>query len=617
MKRLIIFKALISLVFTVLFFMFWPTNLVWDDAGIILKYMDNFRNGYFYSYNPSDGPVFGISSFTHGLLSGFFAFTHIFSPLNSLFASNFIGLFFVSFLSLHLISRYEYNFSVIWFAWLLLMCSSQDFVCNIKQGMEIPLYLAILLGCFHFYLKNDVRWMFAFFSLAIITKLDSVPIIGMLFLGFVYNNRQSLKPFTFANKLYQQILLYGILPLTGWIVFSFLVFRGPLPQAALAKMYYHMHSSGSWFPFLQPLMEGVVHQIIILGVAIVFFGYALYCIYTKRFSEISTTLIFGLAATAYLLLYYFYNPGERMGWYYAIPEFLMSLQMIVIAIRLAHTFMIRWKRSALIIIFMALLIISSAVVNKFIQRTLNYLTVIESQRIAIGDWIHDHSNPNDTLMAGHGHIARNSGLYTIDFTGINSTIVTDYKLDFGKLVNNFKPRWIVQEGFLDAKLERTAGYTLRNSFYNTAVLSYPPVRVYEKLSGTNFTAEHPITPAMVTTNGKYEMRANGLFIIDGTRISFKNIDPNIHLIKFEVGLIRGDINNTINAEITGIDSKTLKNSSFELPRKNLANPADGFSDRWVIDLQPEWTIKSVTLFTQESAGNPSEHFIIVDPIITE
>jgi hypothetical protein len=128
--------------------------LIADDGGIVLRYMDNFAEGYFYTYNPSDGPVFGVSSFTHGILADFFAYTHLLSPLNSLFASNFISLVLTAFLVLRLLSYYLTDDRVIPFVWLAVMLTPAFFVINIKQGLETPLHLATLLLCFYLFLSN-------------------------------------------------------------------------------------------------------------------------------------------------------------------------------------------------------------------------------------------------------------------------------------------------------------------------------------------------------------------------------------------------------------------------------------------------------------------------------
>ena len=48
-----------------------------DDAGFLLRYLDHFSEGYFFTFNTSEGPVLGISSFLYGLLCGGIATTHL------------------------------------------------------------------------------------------------------------------------------------------------------------------------------------------------------------------------------------------------------------------------------------------------------------------------------------------------------------------------------------------------------------------------------------------------------------------------------------------------------------------------------------------------------------
>jgi hypothetical protein len=615
MKFETLFHVAISLAFTVVFFILWPTNLIWDDAGIILKYMDNFESGYFYCYNPADGPIFGISSFLHGIFAGFLAYSHICSPLNSLFVSNFVGIFLVSFLSFKMLSLYEKNRGVILTAWLFLMLSSQDFICNMKQGMETPLQIAAIMGCLYFYQRNDAKWMSLLCVLAILSKLDTIPIVCSLYIAFIFNNRRLLSPLTIKNKTVQDIIRYGFLPLILWIILSCVIFNGPLPQSALAKLYYHPHSSGSWFPFLQPLTKNLIHKMVLLGLAALFLGYGIYCALARRVVETFTSLIFGLSAAAYLLLYYFYNPGERMGWYYALPEFLISLQVIVIIIKLGERFQIKHKSAALITIFISLSIFSLSIVLRHIDWTTNYLRIIETERMAVGTWIQEHSNPGDTLLAGHGHIARNSGLYTIDFTGINSKIATDYKLDFARLVKIFRPRWIVKQGLLDENIQNGEGYNLKRSFFNNSILHYAPMRIYERTNADDRTTEYPMNQNMIQTDGKLENIDNGSLTVEGSVIHFHHFNEHKRLSRFILGLIRGEKDQVVNARILANTSKVLRDTVFTLAKRDLRNPPEGYTDTWEIELDLQWETEMIVLSSKEPDTNLPAPVKVVDPVM--
>lgn len=169
-------ELVLSVGFAALFFQLWPCDVIYDDGAIVLKYMDNFADGHFYAYNPSDGPMYGISGFIHGVLAGLFAWAHLFAPLHSLFASNFIGLVLVSFVSLRILAHFIRAPAMVYPAWLLLMVSAPHFVATVKQGLEVPLHLGIVLGCYYFFLKRRSKWLWLTCVLAMISKADALPV---------------------------------------------------------------------------------------------------------------------------------------------------------------------------------------------------------------------------------------------------------------------------------------------------------------------------------------------------------------------------------------------------------------------------------------------------------
>ncbi len=174
-------EACASVVFATLFFLLWPTDLISDDGAIVLRYMDNFAKGYFYSYNPADGPVFGVSGFLHGIMAGSLAYTHLFSPMGSLMASNYIGLVFVSLVSFRLLSYYTSDYRIIFPLWLLLMLSSPNFIVSVESGSgDAIAYSDRFLLCFLLFLNGNQKFDGSSFVLAIISKLDAIPIVLML-----------------------------------------------------------------------------------------------------------------------------------------------------------------------------------------------------------------------------------------------------------------------------------------------------------------------------------------------------------------------------------------------------------------------------------------------------
>jgi len=460
--REIAMQILASLLFSILFFALWPTDVVWDDAGIILKYMDNFADGYFYTYNPGDGPIFGISGFIHGIVAGFFAFTHIFSPLSSLFAANFIGLFLTSFFSLRLLSYYSEKQILVYAAWLVLMLCSPSFVVCIKQGLETSLHLSIILLCFFLLLRGKSRYFWIALLLAAISKLDAVPICVVLAAAFLIRNRLDPEPIP-VRTIARDLFFFGILPGLAWLIFTYVVFDGPVPHTAVAKYYYHKNLSDHWFPYL---LSFALSNTVMYATLILFALCLAFCLYRTQYHKATHLLVYGFAVIGYLVLFYFYNPKERMVWYYSVPEFLILLQLLVILLTALPSRLQKYSTATAVLVMAAILWICSPQVLGGVQRCLHYLHVVETERMAVGDWIHENSNPSDTLLCGFGHFARNSRLYTVDISGLNSRVVLDYGRKLVETVQNTRPIWIARHGLLERGLQIQQGYRLCKSFYN-------------------------------------------------------------------------------------------------------------------------------------------------------
>lgn len=66
----LLFDFILSLAITIIVFKL-SARYLFDDAGYVLRYVENFQHGYFYQFNASDSPVFGLSGFIYGLLCFF------------------------------------------------------------------------------------------------------------------------------------------------------------------------------------------------------------------------------------------------------------------------------------------------------------------------------------------------------------------------------------------------------------------------------------------------------------------------------------------------------------------------------------------------------------------
>lgn len=75
----------------------WP-HTFFDDAGFILRYLENTKQGGWFRFNADELPVYGISGFIHGLFCSVLVVLSGISPENALHVSNLTGLFFIALL---------------------------------------------------------------------------------------------------------------------------------------------------------------------------------------------------------------------------------------------------------------------------------------------------------------------------------------------------------------------------------------------------------------------------------------------------------------------------------------------------------------------------------------
>jgi hypothetical protein len=476
-KRLLIIAFIISVTFATTMKILWPCQYIFDDAGIVVKYMDSFSEGAFYCYNPSDGPVYGISGFIHGIISGFFAYFHICSPENSVIISNYLGVLITSFSILLILNRVSKSGTLILLGWAITISASSYFIITAFQGLETPLHLALVLLLYWSYLSNQTRTFYLLIALTIISKLDSIPIVIILLVARTYSVFKTHSKSLILAELRYALIWSGI-PLFTWLGFTFLVFGSPLPQTAYAKLFFHPHPK-SYFSFIVPNWQRDERRLLFYLFCCLFF-FISWSAFTrnKKNKSILQLLTLLLGSLGVALLYSIYNPNERMSWYYVLPETLFVLGAIssfIIIIESIHSHLYR-------ILGVGLLILSLILTVRWTywraQESIEYINTVEPERIEIGKFIHANASPSDRLFSGHGHIARYSQLYTYDYSGLNSPIITSLIKDGKWPLSELHPQWVVQHGLLDTNIQSSLGYELIASYYNVSLKGYPAWRIY-------------------------------------------------------------------------------------------------------------------------------------------
>ncbi|HHG86350.1 MAG TPA: hypothetical protein ENJ82_16485, partial [Bacteroidetes bacterium] len=415
-----------------------------DDVGFILRYLDNFQEGCFYCFNMEDGPVFGISSFIYGLLAGGLNWLHIMSPETSINFLTYAGVFTTTFLLFRILRHIMTSQGAVFLMVLLILTCGKSVLFIFNSGMESPMHLSIVLAAFLFFLQKKDRWMWLFLALATISKLDVVPLVLVIGLFWLIENFGELRHISWRNPRYRHMILFGILPVLIWVGFALLVFGSPLPQSAYAKVYFHSHAKGTWFPFLDHFVKSNYRSPFLytmLGLLL------LQLIFALIRGKGGRQLVFGMSFIGTMTLYYFYNPGERMQWYYTLPETLMFTQLAISAYWLLSSLGKRWTTGLVGLVVGTTFLLSWTRQRIEVEVFRNYEYVVETERTRIGEYLGSVISPQDTLLAGHGLNARHCKGYVIDQTGLNSRLMTQFERKTDSVLKVLKPHWIVMHGW--------------------------------------------------------------------------------------------------------------------------------------------------------------------------
>ncbi|MBW2046685.1 MAG: hypothetical protein JRI96_17725 [Deltaproteobacteria bacterium] len=616
----LLFSLFLSMLYATCFFYLWPCFFIKDDGGHVLKYMDSFTKGYFYSYNPEDGPVYGTSGFIHGILSGFYAATGLVSPENSVLASNYFGLVLTSFLILLILRYYSSSWELLLPGWLLVLISSNFLVSYTFQGLETPLHLGIVLLCYFFYLRNNTKLMWLSCAISIISKLDAIPVATVL--AFFYFVRLALNDPSWKKRLpceLKQMVLYCGIPLILWVIFTVIVFGSPLPQTAYAKMFFRTHPEDNLAFFKTWWRKDWLRSSLLLGISIAFCGY--YSA-TRKFELVANILPFMCGSLAVFALYCVYNPNEQMRWYYVLPESLLVIQAVSIFIISSEVWFKRKRRLLRMLALVTLIILLYPSLYRTIniaRGTIRALNRDEPERIAIGEWIRQQSKEGDRLYAGHGHIARYSSLYTYDYSGLNSKIITDLLKQGKNPLKVLQPEWAVKHGLLSPEMQDELGYRLMATYYNVSLTGrYPAWRIWKKQNKDEKIKiiSYALSSSDIKTDGKSYLSSRGHFRIRGKRIVFQKPIPHSKLAAVIFGVKRVKHPLRLSISLVSPHSEPRFLETISIAKRNPTDYVNGLTQRCIIwvpgdlsDCQIELKLLGIESTKQEAS------LVILDPAL--
>jgi hypothetical protein len=483
-------EIILPIFFSVWYFIFFKSNITIDDGGIVLKYLDNAKKGYFYTYNIGDGPIWGISGFLHGLLCNLLALYTPLTAFGALMTANFIELCFFGWALFRFLSNYSTNKLYLYIYWIGGIFFSNKLILCAKQGLETCFHVGLILYTCHLFFNRNTKIHFLLLAwvLCLISKLDSLPIVGIMVVWFLFENRKKL--ISFDKKIYFDFFLYGIVPGLIWLVTSYILFNGPIPQTAIAKQF-SIHTFGPGLHFLLIFFVNRPKLWLLIGIIIIggCFCWILLNRQNKTYIRKDTYILPYLMFVGYLVVYSFYNPREAMVWYYVLPEFLLVFILLlnssIIIDFLSDDFKIieRYKYSIIGSLFVLFFVYRAYYSSKEIGGFWYTRTIQETIFIEAGRFIQNNSKASDVLMVGHGYPARESKLYTIDGSGLNYKDITDLKFDFFKINQKYHPDWVITQIALDENnieiinwesfgYKLVKSYTLNYSKYSDSPKAY-------------------------------------------------------------------------------------------------------------------------------------------------
>jgi hypothetical protein len=608
----------VALVAAALIFKIYPGEF-FDDAGFVLRYLENFKDGFFYAYNSTDGPVFGISSAFQGLVNGAICATGLWLPEQALRRTAFIGLVVLIFFLIRIV-RGNTKSNIEFLIWTGIIIVSSKFFLNVmKAGLETPMHIAVVTGAFWAYYEKRTRLMWFLLALAAISKLDAVPLVVITALFWLIENHKQWWPLRLNSKAVRDILTFAVVPVITWIAAATYFFGSPLPQSAYAKIHYHFHPDDNWFPFFVRYAKDDFY-FPVLWITLISSLIMLVFAYVRRHQEslvnMLRNLLPGASFIGTMVLYYFYNPGERMMWYYALPDILLLLQLV-----LSLSFLLRmidhvWIRSGTTFVTgfaLFLFLFPDVYGGKWWLD--EYLNTVEYERATIGRYIEQRVPDHDTVMVWHGLPGRYTKGYVLDMSGLNSKLVTKYERNSAQILKEFRPNYTVNHQFYDyTEVVKHPPYSLDTMFYDITAYGHPSWQIYKRLDG-NVKREFPIMMSEPNVWAGESEKTEYVFRVKGPQMTLAFHD-DAPLVAFACGIEKQDQPMILHMELF-IGDSLIETSEFNVDtreRKHPDEPKKVQALRWNFN-NPIAPPTEAHIKYKLSKGDGS--FVIVDPAIIQ
>jgi hypothetical protein len=304
----------IAAVVTALLLAAWPTAGHYDDGAIYERYAANAARGLWSTYDATRGPVWGQSGLLYGLAAGSLTRAGA-TPRDALVALDAAG----TALTLFVLARLAGPRASLAWRWgfaLLGLAAAPHLAVNLRQLLETPMHVGLVLAAVHLTMRERWREALAAAALLVPSKLDAAPVSLLL---AAVASRDLLRARGPRAALTALGLCY-VAPLAAYLAATWCAFGSLLPHSAAVKFLLYPRRPSS--PSVISLWLAAPAQKAALLAAVV--GAA---VDARRARSLRPALPLASAACV-AAVYVVYAPAEAMTWYAALPEALVSAQLV-------------------------------------------------------------------------------------------------------------------------------------------------------------------------------------------------------------------------------------------------------------------------------------------------
>ena len=463
-----------ALAFPIASFLFFPHNILMDDAAFTLKYINNILGGNGYRFNAQDpSPVFGSSSFIFTYLAAALKMLLPYSWSNDSFLYIRIpGL--AGYAGLLLLFFYAGYKTAWWPGGILSFFIAAHYPTYFiygDSGLE-TMFAGVLLTAtmLVFYQQCSRRLIFLLCTLLILTKHHFYPVATIIAVSEallrIWHNPQGKK------VVLQELCFWYLLPAAGFLLFCWLYFGNVIPNSLYAKMFFHPQESGG-YPYFRYFISSLYAYPTMVSI-LPLIGLALVCLKVRIAPSPRLCVLFavmGILEMQVLLL----HKQEIHDWYFVDGFIALQIAGILAVIEMSLRLKALQSPARCAYILGLLLLLHGIYyvagtdakdtnlhfkngIRQHLCDFREFLTVLESEKRDLGRYIKQQAIPGQTLLVAHGWPAYDSGLRALDLTGINSKEMLSLNLNQIKILETFEPDFIVLSIFNFSKL--TARYQL-------------------------------------------------------------------------------------------------------------------------------------------------------------